>query len=133
MRIAVAVTCENGEIYQHFGRTEHFKVYDIEDGRIASGRIIGTDGQGHGALAAMLGMWQIDVLICGGIGQGAQAALAAAGIKLCGGVCGDADAAVEAFLAGTLNDHPDVCCSHHENGDHHCGSHGCEQGSCGKD
>ena len=43
----------------------------------------------------------VDVLICGGIGGGAQVALAEAGIKLYGGVSGEADAAVNALLAGS--------------------------------
>ena len=96
----IAVTYENGNIFQHFGHTEKFKVYDVEDGKIVSSEVIGTDGNGHGALAGVLGGLHVEALICGGIGGGAQNALAAAGIKLYGGVSGDADAAVEALLAG---------------------------------
>lgn len=90
----IAVTYENGEIFQHFGHTEQFKVYDIEDGKIVSSQVVGSDGLGHGALAGFLGSNNIEVLICGGIGGGAQTALADAGIKLYGGVSGNADAAV---------------------------------------
>lgn len=122
----VAVTYENGNIFQHFGHTEAFKIYDIEDGRIAASRVEDTNGSGHGALAGVLKEWKVDTLICGGIGAGAQIALAEAGIKLYGGASGSADAAVEALLAGNLVYNPDVQCSHH--GEHHggeCGSHGC--------
>ena len=80
-------------------------------------------------------MLNADVLICGGIGGGAQMALAEAGIKLYGGVTGDADAAVEAFVSGNLTFNPNVQCNHH---DHHhgeghtCGDHGCGGGhNCG--
>ena len=131
----IAVTYENGEIFQHFGRTEQFKVYDIEDGKIVSSEVTGTDGRGHGALAGVLNELNVDTLICGGIGGGAQAALAEAGIKLYGGASGEADAAVEALLSGTLEFNPDVHCDHggehhhHEGGcgshSHTCGSHGC--------
>ena len=125
----IAVTYENGTIFQHFGHTEFFKVYDVQDGAIVSAEVISTNGSGHGALAGVLSAVKADVLICGGIGGGAQAALAAAGIKLYGGVSGDADKAVEAFLAGKLAFNPDVQCSHHgehhHGADHHCGSHGC--------
>ena len=48
-----------------------------------------------------------DVLICGGSGGGAQTALAAAGINLFGGVSGDVDKAVEAFINETLEYNPD--------------------------
>ena len=50
--------------------------------------VIDTNGSGHGALAGVLNALNADVLICGGIGGGAQTALAAAGIKLFGGVSG---------------------------------------------
>lgn len=131
----IAVTYENGEIFQHFGRTEQFKVYDIEDGKIVSSEVVGTGGRGHGALAGVLNELNADTLICGGIGGGAQAALAEAGIKLYGGASGAADAAVEALLAGTLEFNPDVQCNHHGEDHHHeggcknhshtCGGHGC--------
>lgn len=127
----IAVTYENGEIFQHFGHTEQFKVYDIEDGKIVSSQIVGSDGLGHGALAGFLENNDIEVLICGGIGGGAQTALSNAGIRLYGGVSGNADAAVQAFLDGRLDYNPDVQCDHHEHKEGHgCGSHGCENHGC---
>lgn len=129
----IAVTYENGAIFQHFGHTEQFKIYDVEDGKIVSSEVIDTNGSGHGALAGVLTALNADVLICGGIGGGAQAALAAAGIKLYGGVSGSADEAVAAFVAGKLDFNPNVRCEHHDehHGDGHtCGSHGCG-GHCG--
>jgi len=131
MVMRIAVTYEDGRIFQHFGHTEQFKVYDTEDGKIISSEVVSTNGKGHGALAEVLNALQTDVLICGGIGGGAQAALASAGIRLYGGVNGDADAAVEALLAGTLEYVPDVQCSHHGEGHHHeggCGGHHHEEG-----
>lgn len=129
----IAVTYENGQIFQHFGHTEQFKVYDLEDNKIVNTQVVDTNGQGHGALAGFLNSADIDVLICGGLGGGAQAALAAAGIKLFGGVSGDADEAVKAYLEGNLTYNPDVHCTHHDHedghscGEHHCGEdkHGC--------
>ncbi len=133
----IAVTYENGQIFQHFGHTEQFKIYDVEDGKIQSSQVVGTNGQGHGALAEVLNALHADVLICGGIGGGAQAALASAGIRLYGGVSGDADAAVEALLAGTLAYNPNVQCQHHEGHHeggcgHHGEGHGCHHGHCGE-
>lgn len=131
----VAVTYENGQIFQHFGHTQEFKLYDIEDGKVVSSVVVDTNGSGHGALAGVLNVYKVDVLICGGIGGGAQMALAQAGIKLFGGVSGDADAAVQALLDGTLAYNPDVRCNHHDHehghGEHSCGSHGCGSHSCG--
>ena len=124
----VAVTYEHGQIFQHFGHTEQFKVYDITDGVITSSEVVDTNGSGHGALAGVLSALQVDALICGGIGGGAQAALAAAGIKLYGGVSGEADKAAEALAAGSLEFNPDIRCSHHDHHhgqEHTCGEHGC--------
>ena len=123
----IAVTYENGEIFQHFGHTEEFKVYDVKDGKVVASEVVDTNGQGHGALAGVLTALKADVLICGGIGGGAQMALAAAGIKLYGGVSGSADAAVEALLAGNLDYNPAVKCNHHgeHSEGHTCGEHGC--------
>ena len=110
----IAVTYENGEIFQHFGRTEHFKLYDIEDGTITNEQIVETGGSGHGALAGFLRAAQVDALICGGIGSGAQMALAEAGITLYGGVSGNADAAAKAFAEGRLAYDPDAHCDRHD-------------------
>ena len=129
----IAVTYENGEIFQHFGHTETFKIYDVEEGKVVHSEVVDTNGSGHGALAGVLNALNADVLICGGIGGGAQTALAAAGIKLFGGVSGDADEAVEAFINETLAYNPNVKCSHHEHNHgegHTCGEHGCVSHSC---
>ena len=128
----IAVTYENEMIFQHFGHTAQFKLYDIADGKVVASQVVDTQGSGHGALAGFLAHHQVDILICGGIGGGAQMALQQAGIQLYGGVSGDADAAVEALLAGSLDYNPNVHCSHHEHGEggHTCGSHGCGSHSC---
>ena len=89
----IAVTYENGQVFQHFGHTAQFKLYDVENGAVASSQVVDTNGSGHGALAGFLQDHQVDALICGGIGGGAQMALAEAGIRLYAGCPGDADAA----------------------------------------
>lgn len=124
VQMRIAVTYENGMIFQHFGHTEQFKLYDVENGQITSTQVVDTNGQGHGALAGFLTQAGADVLLCGGIGGGAQMALSEAGIRLYGGVSGAADDAVNAFLAEKLEYNPSVHCSHHEHG-HSCGEHPC--------
>ena len=130
----IAVTYENGQIFQHFGHTEQFKLYEVEDGKITGSEVVDTNGSGHGALAGFLMQHGVNTLICGGIGGSAQAALAEAGIKLYGGVSGDADAAVNALLSDNLGYDPNVHCSHHDHehgeGGHTCGNHGCGSHSC---
>ena len=131
----IAVTYENGQIFQHFGHTEQFKIYTVEDGKIVFSEVVDTNSSGHGALAGFLAEQNISVLICGGIGGGAQMALANAGIQLFGGVSGSCDDAVNALLGNKLSFNPDVKCDHHdhEHGEegHTCGSHGCGSHNCG--
>ena len=127
----IAVTYENGKVFQHFGKTETFKVYEVEDNKVVSSEVIGSNGEGHGALAGVLEGQGVDVLICGGLGGGAQAALAEAGIEVCSGAEGDADQAVEAYLKGELIS-TGVNCDHHhheEEEGHSCGSN-CGDGGC---
>jgi predicted Fe-Mo cluster-binding NifX family protein len=123
----IAATYDNGSVFQHFGHSEYFKVYEIEDGKVRDSRVIGSDGQGHGALAGLLATKQVGALICGGIGPGAVRALESFGIKVYAGVSGSADAAVEALLAGTLDYSEQANCDHHAHEDHgeSCGDHGC--------
>ena len=125
----IAVTHQMGQVFQHFGHTSQFKVYEVEGDTVISARVIDTNGSGHGALAGFLKDNGVDVLICGGIGGGAQNALTEAGIKFFGGVTGSADGAVVAFISNSLKYNPDVHCDHHdhEHGDegHTCGEHGC--------
>ena len=126
----IAVPFANGEVFQHFGHTENFKLYEIEAGQVVSGEIIDTNGSGHEALANFLADLSVSVVLCGGIGGGAEAALADAGIEICSGAQGDADAAVAAYLKGELES-AGVNCDHHHDHDAEgtCGG-GCG-GGCG--
>ena len=126
----IAVTYENGGVFQHFGHSEQFKIYQVEEGTVVSSEVVGTDGNGHGALAGFLKGLGVKTLICGGIGGGARNALSEAGIELYPGASGDADQAVEALLNGNLDYDPNTMCNHHhEGGEHNCHGHG---HSCGE-
>lgn len=119
----IAVTYENGSVFQHFGKTEQFKVYQVEDNTVITSRLVTTNGTGHEALADFLKENEIEVVLCGGLGDGMQAALNLVGIEVVSGLQGDADAAVEAYLSGTLESAGVNC--HHDEGDCSCG------GDCG--
>ena len=126
----IAVTYENGEVFGHFGHTEQFKIYDVEDGKIVKEAVVPTNGSGHGAIAGFLADQGVDTLICGGIGMGAQNALTAAGIRFYAGVTGSADAAAKALAEGTLEFDPDARCNHHEHHDGDCGHEHCADHHC---
>lgn len=120
----IAVTYENGNVFQHFGHTEEFKVYDVENNKVVNTEIVSSNELGHSALAYLLEENKINVLICGGIGGCAIGALREYGIELFAGINGSADKAVEDYLAGTLVQMSEANCSHHEH-------HGEEGHSCG--
>lgn len=129
----IAVTYENGLVFQHFGHTEAFKIYEVENGAVKSSEVVSAAGSGHGALAGFLKGYGVGVLICGGIGGGARTALAQAGIDLYPGASGSADDCVNALLSGSLSYDPDTVCSHHHHEEgHSCGDHGCGEHSCGE-
>lgn len=120
----IAVPYENGMIFQHFGRSAQFKFYEAQDGKMLSSEVVSTNGQGHGALVGFLVQHGTDVVLCGGIGTGAQVALMQAGIQMFGGISGSADAAAADYLAGKLVFDPEVHCTHHDHDEgHSCGCH----------
>ncbi len=134
----IAVTYENGEVFQHFGHCEEFRIYETKDGKIESSETVRTEGSGHGALAGFLKDRGVEVLICGGIGGGAREALAEAGIQLYPGAAGDADEAVQGLLNQTLHYNPDEMCSHHHDSEACAGKDGgvcghSDGGRCGED
>ena len=118
----IAVTYENGQIFQHFGHTELFRIYDVEDGHVVHKMTIRPTGGGHEAMAGVLKKVGAEILICGGIGSGAVNALEQMGIRLCGGVSGSCDGAVDAFLAGNLRFSSKSNCTAHD-----------AEGGCGHD
>ena len=126
----LAVTYENGDVFQHFGHSSQFKIYEICDKKIVSSQIVETKGAGHGALAGFLKDNSVDTLICGGIGPGAVAALEQNSIKIYGGIRGSADLAVQDFIDGDLAFNPNPNCNHHHGDDHDCHSHSCGE-NCG--
>ena len=68
----IAVTYENGQVFQHFGHTSQFKLYEVENGQIKGSEVVDTGDSGHGALAGFLQEKGVSTLICGGIGGGAE-------------------------------------------------------------
>lgn len=111
----IAVTYENGQVFQHFGRTQQFKIFEVEDGRVLNERILDANEEGHAALASQLRDEAVNLVICGGLGMGMLNALQGFGIEVCANVSGDVDHAVKDFLAGTLeyNTEAHECHGHH--------------------
>ena len=127
MKLAVAY--ENGNIYEHFGKCEEFKVYEIEEGKVVNSVIVPSYGAGHEAVANLLKEHDVNTVVCGGIGDGAISALMDAGIEIIAGIKGSVEDVVESFLKGELESKEAVCADNEEG----CGGCGgdCESGGCG--
>ena len=130
-RMKIAITCEHNQVFPHFGHTPEFAVFTAEEGKVVSKTLLNCGDTGHGALAGLLQKEGIELLICGGIGGGAQIALAEAGIRLIGGASGSVDEVISTYLNGKLEINPDFQCHHHgHETTHSCGPHGCGNGRC---
>lgn len=118
----IAVTYENEQVFQHFGHCEEFKIFDVEEGKVVKTGIADASAFGHESTIGFLKELGVDVLICGGIGPGAQNVLRRNGIEFYGGTSGRVDDVVTDFLRNELVYNPDVTCDHH---DHDHGEGGC--------
>lgn len=127
----LAITYDNGQVFQHFGKSKQFKIYDIQDGKVGASMVTDTNGQGHGALAGLLRGLGISAVICGGIGPGAIEALGSLDITVIPGITGDVDKAAQDFVEGKLVPNTEALCNHHHDGEAHtCGDHGCGSNGC---
>ena len=124
----IAVPYENGMIFQHFGKSTVFKIYNVVDFKVTDTQIVNSDVTGHTGLSELLRSNMVNCVICGGIGTGAKNMLNKFGIELYPGVAGMADNAVEKLLNGTLIYNLDSFCNHHHGEEEHSCSgdcHGC--------
>lgn len=123
----IAVTCVNGQVFQHFGHCPSFLICEIKDGKMTSQEMLNTQGHGCSLLASFLKQNGVDVVICGGIGAGTKEHMISYGIEILSGASGDAIVQVQNYLAGTLNYNPETECDHHEHeGNHQChNTHSC--------
>lgn len=125
-QMKIAVTTENEMVFQHFGHSKEFTIYEIENEQVICKKSLDTGASGHGALADILKANSVNVLICGGIGLGAKSALREKRIELVPGVEGKADEMVVKYLSGEKIGNPDfVCTHHHEHDGGDCSHHSC--------
>lgn len=133
-KMKIAIPVKNDVIYQHFGMASQFKVYTIENNRVAHTETLISEGRGHGTKLDLLLSNGIHCVICGGIGEGAITGINRAGIELIVGVSGTADEAVTAYLAGGLQSNLELASSksqHQGHNDHdHCGHGHCSEDHC---
>lgn len=115
----IALSTKGNDVYGHFGSCDTFTLVDIQDGKVASKELVGTEGNHHGSLPGYLASLGVKVVISGGMGEGAQRKLAQQGIDVIVGVQGTIDETIEKYVAGTLESVPQVQKEHQCN----CGCH----------
>lgn len=108
----IAVSYENGQIFHHVGDTKTFKLYNVEENKVIDTKILETTGRGRGMVIDFLQENSATVLLCNEICSGAKGAVVDTGVQVFGGVTGDADEAVKAFLNNQLTDGDTVVCNH---------------------
>ena len=127
----IAIPFYEGMIFQHFGHSRQFKIYEIENHQVLMEMIVEPEGSGHDAVAELLRSMDVRVVICGNIGEGAMQALKAAGIVFYGGVSGEADGAITSLVNGRLSYDPNIRCAEHHDCGGDCSGCGGECGDCG--
>lgn len=105
-------------INQHFGKSKKFSIVTVEDNKIVDIKDISTESlqHNHGGLSSLLVEEQVELVITGGIGQGAYDALIKEGLKVVRGARGKIEDILQQYLNGDLEDKK-IMCNHH--GEHH--------------
>lgn len=108
----IAVASENGMVTNHFGHCEEFIIFDTENGKIIKSETIANPGHKPGFLPNFLTELGVNVIISGGMGGGAVEIFNERNIEVIVGAKGNAKAAVEAYLEGSLKSTGSVCHEH---------------------
>jgi predicted Fe-Mo cluster-binding NifX family protein len=124
MKIAIAT--EGSSVFGHFGKCENFTLVDVENNEVKSKTVVNTLGNQHGLLPAFLASHNVNVVIAGGMGEGAKQKLDQNNIEAITGVSGSVEEAINSYINGILKS-SGANCSDHEHSHSH-GEGGC---SCG--
>ena len=112
--IAITYDKETNSVFQHFGRTEYFYLFDLNSNEE---KVVDNGGFSHHDLAPYLKSLGVDTLICGGIGSHGVEAIASAGLNLIAGAFGDVKDVIKSYKDGLLVNNPNAMhsCSHDHN------------------
>jgi Mrp family chromosome partitioning ATPase/predicted Fe-Mo cluster-binding NifX family protein len=126
MKIAIAT--EGTNISAHFGKCENFTIAEIQNSNVKNKNIVNTLGNQHGLLPAFLASHNVNLVITGGMGEGARQNLISKGIEIITGASGDIDEVINSFLSGGLKSSNTGCVSHEHSHGHNNGESGCNCG-----
>lgn len=95
----IAVTYENGDVFQNFAIAKQFKLFLVDEGEIFNDMVVDASGD----LLEFLAARKVDTLICGNILPDVKSALEQLNIAVFERVTGSADNAARAYLVGSLS------------------------------
>lgn len=125
MKIAIAT--EGTNVSGHFGKCENFTIVEIENSNVKSKAVINASGNQHGLLPAFLASNNVNVVIAGGMGEGARQNLISNNIEIISGASGNIEEVISAYLNGSLKSNDSGCSGHEHSHDH--GEGGCNCGN----
>ena len=108
----IAVASENEMVTEHFGHCKGFMIFDAQKSQIVKSETIANPGHKPGFLPNFLADRGVNVIISGGMGGGAVEIFNERNIEVIVGAKGNAKAAVEAYLEGSLKSTGSVCHEH---------------------
>lgn len=108
----IAVACAGNQVSGHFGHCENFMIFKEEKGVVVSKENVPNPGHKPGFLPNFLADLGVEVIIAGGMGGGAVDIFNERNIEVILGASGDAESAVNAYLAGTLKSTGSICHEH---------------------
>ncbi|HJV79094.1 MAG TPA: NifB/NifX family molybdenum-iron cluster-binding protein [Paludibacter sp.] len=114
MKIAVP-TKGNNQIDAHFGHCEFYKIYTVSDQNqiISEERMDSPQGCGcKSNIAEVFKKEGIEIMLAGGIGDGAINKLSARGVNVIRNCQGDVTEIVQQYLAGEVKDGGSNCAAH---------------------
>lgn len=110
--IKIAVASEGTMVTEHFGHCESFNIFEAENNQITKSESIANPGHRPGFLPNFLNEMGVNVIISGGMGNGAVQIFNEKGIEVITGASGNAKETVQAYLKGTLKSAGSVCHEH---------------------
>lgn len=110
--IKIAVASENKMVTEHFGHCVNFNIFEVENNQIVKSESIANPGHKPGFLPNFLNDMGVNVIISGSMGSSAIDIFNEKGIEVIVGASGDAKAAAEAYLKGSLKSSGSACHEH---------------------
>ncbi|MEA2103599.1 MAG: NifB/NifX family molybdenum-iron cluster-binding protein [Candidatus Cloacimonadota bacterium] len=98
----IAISTENGQVGQHFGRCAQYTIVDIENKKMIDKKVISNPGHAPGAIPKFLNEKGCDIIVTGGMGKKAQDFFIQFGLDYIIGVQGKIEDVIRDYLNDTL-------------------------------